>query len=199
MAFGVKTKNIKTQNSYTIESFFDAIKDKEFTAGTPSLTKHGMATVITFPALDSQNQVWIMKSGFGKETQKFSIQKSTQAGMDNVAKNAALDSITGGLFSVGGMISENTKKCEKLVDATAKELSEMITLGFFPGAFIDTKYNRVVFTGGDPTKAKAAVGQASGHSSRYVMVKCKGCGATNKILSGTVGECEYCGSRLSAN
>ena len=62
MAFGVKTKNIKTQNSYTIESFFDAIKDKEFTAGTPSLTKHGMATVITFPALDSQNQVWIMKS-----------------------------------------------------------------------------------------------------------------------------------------
>ena len=116
MAFGVKTKNIKTQNSYTIESFFDAIKDKEFTAGTPSLTKHGMATVITFPALES---------GFGKETQKFSIQKSTQAGMDNVAKNAALDSITGGLFSVGGMISENTKKCEKLVDATAKELSEM--------------------------------------------------------------------------
>ena len=121
MAFGVKTKNIKTQNSYTIESFFDAIKDKEFTAGTPSLTKHGMATVITFPALDSQNQVWIMKSGFGKETQKFSIQKSTQAGMDNVAKNAALDSITGGLFSVGGMVSENTKKCEKLVDATANE------------------------------------------------------------------------------
>ena len=116
MAFGVKTKNIKTKNSYTIESFFDAIKDKEFTAGTPSLTKHG---------IDSQNQVWIMKSGFGKETQKFSIQKSTQAGMDNVAKNAALDSITGGLFSVGGMISENTKKCEKLVDATAKELSEM--------------------------------------------------------------------------
>lgn len=86
MAFGIKTKNIKTQNSYTIESFFDAIKDKEFTAGTPSLTKHGMATVITFPALDSQNQVWIMKSGFGKETQKFSIQKSTQAGMDNVSQ-----------------------------------------------------------------------------------------------------------------
>ena len=29
MAFGVKTKNIKTQNSYTIESFFGAIKDKK--------------------------------------------------------------------------------------------------------------------------------------------------------------------------
>ena len=111
MAFGIKTKNIKTQNSYTIESFFDAIKDKEFTAGTPSLTKHGMATVITFPALDSQNQVWIMKSGFGKETQKFSIQKSTQAGMDNVAKNAALDSITG--FSALAEWSAKTQKSVK--------------------------------------------------------------------------------------
>lgn len=125
MAFGVKIKNIKTKNSYSVESFFDAIKHKEFSAGTPSLTKHGGATVITFPALDSQNQVWIMKSGFGKESQKFSIQKSNEAGWDNAAKNAAVDSLTGGLFSLGGMISENTKKCEKLVDATAKELSEM--------------------------------------------------------------------------
>ena len=125
MAFGVKIKNIKTKNPYTIESFFDAIKDKEFTAGTPSLTKHGGATIITFPALDSQNQVWIMKSGFGKETQKFSIQKSNEAGLDKVAKNAAIDSLTGGLFSLGGMVSENTKKCEKLVDTTATEISEM--------------------------------------------------------------------------
>lgn len=125
MAFGVKVKNIKTKNTYSIESLYEAIKDKNFSAGVPSLTKHGMATVITFPALDSQNQVWIMKSGFGKETQKFSIQKSNEADLNNAAKNAAIDSVTGGLFSVGGMIGENTKKCEKLVDATAKELSEM--------------------------------------------------------------------------
>lgn len=125
MAFGVKVKNIKTKNTYSIESLYEAIKDKNFSAGVPSLTKHGMATVITFPALDSQNQVWIMKSGFAKETQKFSIQKSNEAGLNNAAKNAAIDSVTGGLFSLGGMIGENTKKCEKLVDATAKELSEM--------------------------------------------------------------------------
>ena len=91
MAFGIKVKNIKTNNTYSIESLYEAIKDKNFSAGTPSLTKHGMATVITFPALDSQNQVWIMKSGFGKETQKFSIQKSNEAGLDNVAKNAAIE------------------------------------------------------------------------------------------------------------
>ena len=93
MAFGIKVKNIKTNNTYSIESLYEAIKDKNFSAGTPSLTKHGMATVITFPALDSQNQVWIMKSGFGKETQKFSIQKSNEAGLDNAAKNAAIDSV----------------------------------------------------------------------------------------------------------
>jgi hypothetical protein len=33
MALGVKIKNIKTNNSYTIESLYEAIKDVEFTAG----------------------------------------------------------------------------------------------------------------------------------------------------------------------
>lgn len=62
MAFGVKIKNFTTKNKYTLESFYEAIKDKTFTAGEPSLTKHGVANVITFPALDNQNQVWILSS-----------------------------------------------------------------------------------------------------------------------------------------
>ena len=113
MALGVKIKNIKTNNSYTIESLYEAIKDVEFTAGKPSLTKHGAATIITFPALDSQNQVWIMKSGFSK------------AGLGNTAKNMALDSLTNGIFGFGSMLGGNAKKCEQLVDATAKELSKL--------------------------------------------------------------------------
>ena len=32
MAFGVKVKTVKTSNKYTIESFYEAIKDKKFTA-----------------------------------------------------------------------------------------------------------------------------------------------------------------------
>lgn len=125
MALGVKIKNIKTNSSYTIESLYEAIKDVEFTAGKPSLTKHGAATIITFPALDSQNQVWIMKSGFSKESQKFSIQKSEEAGLGNTAKNMALDSLTNGIFGFGSMLGGNAKKCEQLVDATAKELSKL--------------------------------------------------------------------------
>ena len=91
MAFGVKIKSIKTKNSYSIESFYEAIKDKKFTAGEPSLTKHGMALIITFPPLDSQNQVWIVKSGFNKESNKFSVQKAEQAGLDNAAANTMIN------------------------------------------------------------------------------------------------------------
>lgn len=71
MALCVKINNIKANNSYSIESFYKAIKDKHFSAGVPSPTKYGAASVITFPAIDSQNQVWIMKNGLSTESHKF--------------------------------------------------------------------------------------------------------------------------------
>jgi hypothetical protein len=125
MALGVKIKNVQLKNEYTLESLYEAIKDKPFTAGVPSLTKHGMAYVITFPALDRQNQVWIMMSGFGKASKKVSIQKCEQAGMDKALGNIALDQLTGGFFGLGRMAGKNAKECERLVEATAKELAAM--------------------------------------------------------------------------
>ena len=125
MAFGVKVKNIKTKSEYTIEELYDAIKDHPFSAGQPSLTKHGLAMSITFPALDRQNQVWIMRAGFKEKCQKFSIQKSEAAGLGNVAVNAVLDDVTDGLFSFGRMAGKNAKECERLVDATYQELTAM--------------------------------------------------------------------------
>lgn len=125
MAFGVKIKNIKTKQPYSIESLFEAIKDRTFTAGTPSLTKNGLAFVITFPALDSQNQVWIMRSGFSAESQKFSIQKSQEAGVGNMAANMAIDELTGGLFGFKSVIGKNAKRCEELVEITAKEIEDL--------------------------------------------------------------------------
>lgn len=123
MALGVKVKNVKTKGTYTIEELYDAIKDKSFSAGEPSLTKHGAATIITFPALDRQNQVWVM--AFSASGSKFSVQKSQAAGMGNVAGNIALDEVTNGLFGLGGMLGGNVKKCEKLVEATAQELDAL--------------------------------------------------------------------------
>ena len=52
MALGVKFKTVKTANAYTLEELFEAIKDKQFSAGQPSITKHGLTYMITFPALD---------------------------------------------------------------------------------------------------------------------------------------------------
>ena len=125
MAFGVKVKTVKTSNKYTIESFYEAIKDKKFTAGEPSLTKHGLVYVITFPALDSRNQVWIMRTGFGQESNKFQVQKQEQAGMGNMMSNAALDGLTKGWAGVGKVFGSNAKECEKLVEVTAQELNDL--------------------------------------------------------------------------
>lgn len=125
MAFGIKIKSVTTKNSYTLEEFYDAIKDTEFTAGKPEWTKHGLGYVITFPALDMNNQVWILPAGMGKTNTKFNVQKQQAAGMGNMAANAALDKITGGLFGMGQIMGGNSKKCEQLVETTVTELNAL--------------------------------------------------------------------------
>lgn len=125
MAFGVKVKTIKTAQSYTLEGFYEAIKDKSFSAGVPSLVKHGFATIIVFPALDSQNQVQIILGTMGKESQKFMIQKAQQAGLGNLAGNLVMDSITKGAFGWGSIVGSTAKRCEELVELTCKELSTL--------------------------------------------------------------------------
>jgi len=124
---GVKIKNVKTQQSYTIETLYEAIKDKTFSAGVPSLTKHGLAQIITFPALDRQNQVWVMSTALGndKPCQKFSIQKGEAAGVGNAVGNQLIDELTGGLFGWGKMVGKNSKRCEELVELTATELEAL--------------------------------------------------------------------------
>ena len=125
MAFGVKIKSVKTKNTYTIESLFEVIKDTEFSAGKPELTKHGMATIITFPPLDRRNQVWIMPGSLKKECNKWSIQKQEQAGLGNLAVNSALESVTNGYAGLGRMVGKNAKEAEKMVELTAKELDAL--------------------------------------------------------------------------
>lgn len=122
MAFGVKIKSVKPKRKYTIEELYEAIKDETFTAGTPELTKQGVAYIITFPPLDRQNQVWVMMNLKGD---KISIQKSEASGMGNLVGNMALNEITDGLFGFGSMVGSNSKRCEQLVEETAKELAAL--------------------------------------------------------------------------
>ena len=72
MAFGFKLKHVKTKEPFAdTKALYERIKDERFYAGKPELVKNGLADVIVFPALDSQNQVWVMM--FGKH--RIQVQK----------------------------------------------------------------------------------------------------------------------------
>lgn len=127
MAFGVKIRRIETDRAYSIERFYEAIQGKTFTAGEPSLTRHGLANIVTFPALDRQNQVQILPVGLERETRRFQIRKAEAAGGGDMIGNIAPEQVTDGLFGIGQVVGGHAKRCEELVDMTAREL-EMIHL-----------------------------------------------------------------------
>lgn len=67
-------------------------------------------------------------------------------------------------------------------------IKELINRGYLPnGAYFDPVKNCVAYMQEIPGK-EAVV--------EYVTVICKGCGAANKILKGSVVECEYCSYSL---
>lgn len=121
---GYKIKYVKTKNVYEdIVSFYDAIKDKNFTAGKPELVKHGFSNVIVFPAIDDRNQVWILDVN----NNKFQVSKNAKAGVANLATTTIIDEITKSIAGWSGMVGANAKKAEKLVVSTTQEL-EMLGL-----------------------------------------------------------------------
>ena len=121
---GYKIKYVKTKNVYDdIVSFYNAIKDKNFTAGKPELVKHGFSNVIVFPAIDDRNQVWILDVN----NNKFQVSKNAKAGVANLAATTIIDEITKSIAGWSGMVGANAKKAEKLVVSTTQEL-EMLGL-----------------------------------------------------------------------
>ena len=127
MAFGVKTKTLKTNGSYTVEELFEKIKDVEFAAGKPTCEKYGPAFMIIFPALDRQNQVQIISNAVGgkKPSQKFTIQKAEELGLGKSLVNDALSMLTGSLFNLGSMVTNNAKRGEELVEETYNQLEAL--------------------------------------------------------------------------
>lgn len=116
---GVKNVKLELKGNYaTLEELLGAMKDVKFEAGVPELTKHGIGSVIVFPPVDRNNQVWITGA-----KGKFTIMRSSEvAGFGNMAKNAALDALTDGWSSVSGAFGSKKKRCMELVDITAKEM-----------------------------------------------------------------------------
>ncbi len=125
MAFGFKMKTVKFSRAYTQEELFEAIKDTEFAAGKPSLVKHGLATIIAFPPLNSHNQVQILSTSMKKESDSYRVMKAEAAGVDTMVSNMVVDELTDGLFSLRGVFGKGAKTIEKMVEDTAKQLGEL--------------------------------------------------------------------------
>jgi uncharacterized protein with PQ loop repeat len=81
-------------------------------------------------------------------------------------------------------------------DVVKNNLNMMIKKKYFSNAYIDTENNRVVFPIVSEQQQTNAP-QASQSSIEYITITCKSCGGINKVIKGTVGECDYCGSPLS--
>ena len=118
---GVKNIKLELKGNYaTLAELFEAMKAVKFEAGAPELTKHGIGSVIVFPPVDRNNQVWITGA-----KGKFTVMRSAEvAGLGNMAKNAILDSLTDGFSSMSGAFGNKKKRCMELVEITAKEMKE---------------------------------------------------------------------------
>jgi hypothetical protein len=125
MAFGFKLRQVRTKGAYTVEELYDEICEHEFTAGRPKLTKHGLTTLITFPALDLNNQVWILPAQFKPPYTKWTIQKNAEAGVGNMVVKDVFSELTHGYSDLSGAFGKNAKRIEELVVATARELEEL--------------------------------------------------------------------------
>ena len=127
MAFGMKSRTLNTSGSYTLEEFYEKIKNVNFAAGKPSYEKYGPAFIIIFPEVDRHNQVQIISNAIGgkKPSSKFTIQRAEALGLKGSLVNDALDMLTGGLFRASGMVGNNTKRCEELVDETYNQLEAL--------------------------------------------------------------------------
>ncbi len=127
MAFGIKIKKVELSKEYTFEELIAAMKTKtDWSAGEPSLTKHGFAQVICFPPVDRQNQVWVqLMKAKGSNKVQIMLSHDIAGDFGNMAKNAVLDALTDGIAGLGAAFGKKAKTGEKMVDATVEELTQL--------------------------------------------------------------------------
>ena len=124
MSIGMKALQLQTRNFYTIETLYEAIKDRHFTAGQPYLVNHCSYNVIVFPPQDKRNQVWITPAAYGW-CNTWYVQRQEMAGADNIIKNTITNELTFGISGIAGRLNQAAQYCEWLVDVTANELYYM--------------------------------------------------------------------------
>lgn len=86
------------------------------------------------------------------------------------------------------------------VEIVTKNITSMLKHGLFPDTFIDKKTKCLVYANNQQPlqqPLQQAVPDTASIPVSNVIVQCRGCGATNKIVRGSVEECDFCGSPIS--
>ena len=116
--FGLTFKTIQTSKEYTIEEFYEAIKDLEFPAGEPLYYKNGIVQLVIFPELDRYNQVRIGPGQLKKAPyNKFTISKGDRVGIQTKIENKFLSKSSYGASSLFSYVGRNVMRAEKQVKA----------------------------------------------------------------------------------
>ena len=82
-------------------------------------------------------------------------------------------------------------------DVAIKDLQHMIDSNYLPGAYINQGNREIVLKQHEPvvSNIEQPVGQAT---PQMATKSCPGCGANNIVTVGSITECEYCGTPISA-
>ncbi|AFL99036.1 hypothetical protein Desde_0583 [Desulfitobacterium dehalogenans ATCC 51507] len=73
------------------------------------------------------------------------------------------------------------------------DLVTMIRKNYFPGGYFDESKGGMVFSHMDDSYNEDTDPIVE---AKTRVITCKGCGASNSVVEGTIAECEYCGSKI---
>lgn len=86
-------------------------------------------------------------------------------------------------------------------DVVKNNLNDLIKKKYFSNAYINNETNSIIIGNKSAsdisTVASTSTGAAQANANiQYEAFTCKCCGGMNKIVKGSVGECDFCGSPL---
>lgn len=83
-------------------------------------------------------------------------------------------------------------------DAVKRDIQKLMEQGYLAGSYIDDSTREIVFPGNNSIQYVVKADDLQINNEPQAVI-CKGCGASSKVIPGTVGECEFCGSPISVN
>ena len=120
MTVGFKVRRLVTKNEYTIEKLYDAIRDKEFTAGQPVLTRNGEASMITFSRDDNNGEIMVSPGQMKKPPYtRFTVARNVTESHETDVRQES------GSHKASSVQGKTALAAEKLVVITQEELQAL--------------------------------------------------------------------------